>query len=205
MFFPITLERWPLYWNRARGGERAGPGLTQDIFFSGCFRSDFSLSSTSILHDSDGTRTYTSSNREQEHRDAASNSQIQEEAEQSGMDNVSQKSHGPSPASQTSLDVLALSEQFRGYFSSCSYEQFFATMIGKGRMAVEGQPAKLMGMSVEQQHACAQQGIWGRSGEEASRTKQGRRGPPLPRQHEPRLTKGAYSFLLTLVLFHISL
>ena len=61
---------------------------------------------------------------------------------------------------------------------------------------MEGEPAKLMGMSVEQQHACAQQGIWGRSGEEASRTDQGRRGPPLPRQHEPRLTKGAYSFLL---------
>ena len=65
-------------------------------------------------------------------------------------------------------------------------------MIGKEGMAVEGQPAKLMGMSVEQQHAFAQQGFWRMSGEEASRTEQGRRGPPLPPQHEPRLTKGAY-------------
>ena len=45
-----------------------------------------------------------------------------------------------------------------------------ARLIGKGGMAVEGQPAKLMGMSVEQQHACAQQGFLGRSREEASRT-----------------------------------
>ena len=59
---------------------------------------------------------------------------------------------------------------------------------------MEGQPAKQMGMSVEQQHACAQQEIWGRSGEEAGRAKQGRRGPPLPRQQELRLTKGACSF-----------
>ena len=79
-------------------------------------------------------------------------------------------------------------------------------MIVKGGMAVEGRPAKLMEMSMEQQHACAQQGFWGRSGEEASRTEQERRGSPLPRQHEPRLTKGAYSFPLILrVLFHTSL
>ena len=119
---------------------------------------------------------------------------------------MSDKSHGPSPASQTSLYVFALSERFRGWFLSCSYEQFCATMIGKGGMAVEGQPAKLMGMSVEQQHACAQQGFWGRSRGEASRNKQGKTGPPLPRQHEPRLTRGAYSFLVILVvLFHTTL
>ena len=115
----------------------------------------------------------------------------------------SQKSHGRSPASQTSLYVLALSERFRGWLWSCSYEQFCATMIGKGGMAVEGQTAKLMGMSEEQQHACARQGFGGRSGEEASRTEQGRRGPPLPRQHELRLTKkGAYSVPLIFVVFH---
>ena len=67
---------------------------------------------------------------------------------------------------------------------------------------MEEQPAKLMGTNVEQ-HACVQQGFWGRSGEEAIRTEQGRRGPPLPHQHEPR--KGAYSYLLVVVvLFHIS-
>ena len=53
-----------------------------------------------------------------------------------------------------------------------------------------------MGTSAEQQHACAQRGIRVRSGEEANRTKQGTRGPPVPRQHELRLTKGAYSFPL---------
>ena len=71
-------------------------------------------------------------------------------------------------------------------------------------MTVEEQPPKQLRMNVEQ-HARTQQGIWGRSGEEASRTKQGRRGPPLPRQHELRLTKGAYSFVLIFVLFHVFL
>ena len=65
---------------------------------------------------------------------------------------------------------------------------------------MEGQPAELMGTSVEQQHACSQQGIWVKSGEKASRTKQGRREPLLPRQHEPPLTKGEYSFPLIFVL-----
>ena len=30
-----SKEIWPSYWNRARGGERVGPGLTQDPFFPG--------------------------------------------------------------------------------------------------------------------------------------------------------------------------
>ena len=68
---------------------------------------------------------------------------------------------------------------------------------------MEGQPVKLLGTSVEQQHACEQQGISVRSGEEASRTKIGMRGQLLPRQHERRLTKGAYSLPLIFVLFHI--
>ena len=63
------------------------------------------------------------------------------------MGTVIHKSHGPPPASQTSLYVFGLSERFRGRFLSCRYEEFSATMIGKGGMAVEGQPAKLMGMS----------------------------------------------------------
>ena len=78
-------------------------------------------------------------------------------------------------------------------------------MIGKRGMAVEGHPANLMRMSVKQQHACAQQGFWGRSGEEASRTEQGRTGPPLPREHQPRLTKNAYSFLFIFVVPYYSL
>ena len=65
---------------------------------------------------------------------------------------------------------------------------------------MEGQPAELMGIVVEQQLACLW--IWRRSGKEASRKKKKRRGPPFPRQHEPRSTNGAYSFfLILLVLF----
>ena len=72
----VTIDRtarklWPLYWNRARGDEHVGPRLTQDMFFPGCFESDFAWSSTPILHDSDGTRTYTSSHREEEPQAAA--------------------------------------------------------------------------------------------------------------------------------------
>ena len=105
-------------------------------------------------------------------------------------------------------DLLAracIERAISGLIFHCGYEQLCATMIRKGGMAVQGQPAEPTGMSVEQQHACAQQGIWRRSGEEAIGTEQGRRGPPLPRQHEPRLTKGAYSFPLVLVLFHTPL
>ena len=44
---------------------------------------------------------------------------------------------------------------------------------------MEGQPAKQNG-NERGGAACAQQGIWGRSGEEASRTDQARRGSSSP-------------------------
>ena len=101
------LKRWPLYWNRDRGGERAGPGLTRGAFSPGCFRSIF------LRHRPPPYTTVT----EPERTPAATESKTIETQPKTtryrkrrssqGWIAMSQKSHGPSPASQTSLYVLA--------------------------------------------------------------------------------------------------
>ena len=119
---------------------------------------------------------------------------------------MSQKSHGPSPASQTSSYVLALSERFLGLIFELQLRAILRDDAwergdGSGRTA-----SKANGNERGAATCMCTAGVWGRSGEEASRTEQSRRETPLPRQHEPPLTKGAYSFLLILVvLFHTTL
>ena len=61
-----------------------------------------------------------------------------------------------------------------------------------------------MGMSVEEQHVHSRGFEEGQERKRAGQSKRGE-GHPLPRQQEPRLVTGAYSYLLILVLFHISL
>ena len=53
--------------------------------------------------------------------------------------------------------------------------------------------------------ACALQGIWGRSGEQASRIEQEWRGSSSSAPARARLVTGAYSYLLIFGVFHISL
>ena len=65
---------------------------------------------------------------------------------------------------------------------------------------MEGQPAKQNG-NERGGAACVQQGNWGRSGEEASRTEQQRRRSSSCAPARARLVTGACSYLLISVFF----
>ena len=77
-------------------------------------------------------------------------------------------------------------------------------ILWKGGMAVQGQPAKQVGMSVKERHVHTRGLGEGRGRKRAGQSKGGE-GYPLPRQLELRLTKGAYQVLLIYVFFHTSL